>query len=69
MLLCLCVSCNVFACGVCGMLCDTVWCVVLFCVIVVCLCVLFHGFAGVARDLLCGDIWFGCVCCVCVSLV
>ena len=39
MCLCLCDSFNGFACGVCGILCDAVWCVVLFCVIVVCLCV------------------------------
>ena len=37
--LCLCDSFNVFACGVSGILCDAVWCVVLFYVIVVCLCV------------------------------
>ena len=40
--LCLCDSFNVFACGVSGILCDAVWCVVLFYVIVVCLC-LFRG--------------------------
>ena len=34
---CLCDSFNVFACGVCGILCDDVWCV-LFYVIVVCVC-------------------------------
>ena len=34
--LCLCDSFTVFACGVCGILCDDVWCVVLFYVIVVC---------------------------------
>ena len=62
-----CVSFNVFACGVCG----NVWCVVLCCVIVVCVCVcvLFHVFVGFVCDLLCGDVWFGCVCvvfvCVC----
>ena len=38
--LCLCDSFSVFACGVCGMLCDAVWCVVLVCVIAACLCVL-----------------------------
>ena len=39
LLLLLCVSCNVFVCGVCGILCDAIWCAVLVCVIVVCSCV------------------------------
>ena len=54
--------------GVCGRMCDAVWCVVLFCVFVVCLCVCFvHAFVAVVRDLLCGDVWFGCVLCLFVS--
>ena len=55
-------------CGVCGILCDAVWCVVLFCVIVVSVCVFFHVFVGVVRDVLCGDVWCGFVCCVCLSV-
>ena len=66
LLLCLCVSFNVFVCGVCGILCDAVWCVVLFLCgcCVCCVCVVFHVFAGVVCDLLCGDVWFGFVCVV-----
>ena len=44
------------------------WRVVLVCVIVACLCVSFHVFVGVVCDLLCGDVWFGFVCCVCLCL-
>ena len=61
--LCLCDSFHVFACGVCGILGDDVWCVVLF-VCDCCVCVFFHVFVGVACDLLCGDVWFGFVCVV-----
>ena len=38
-LFCLCVSFNVFACDVCGIMCDAVWCAVHVRVFVVCLCV------------------------------
>ena len=69
-MLCLCVSFKVFVCGVCGILCDDVWCVVLVRVIVACcVCVFFHVFVGVVCDLLRGDVWVAFVCAVfvCVS--
>ena len=55
-------------CGACEILCNAVWWVVLFCVMVVCVaCLLFHVFVGVVRELLCGDVWFGlCVLCLLV---
>ena len=59
---------SMFVSGVCGRMRDAVWCVVLFCVIVVCLCVFFHVSEGVVRDLLCGDVWFGFVCVVLVCV-
>ena len=66
---CLCGSFNVVVCGVCGILCDAVWCVVLFVMRLLCVCVFFHVFVGVVCDLSCGDVWFGLVCvmfvCVC----
>ena len=38
---CLCGSFNVVVCGVCGILCDAVWCVVLFVMRLLCVCVCF----------------------------
>ena len=58
----MCVVLLVFVWFVCDRVCDGVWCVVRFCVIVVCLCVLFHVSVGVVRALLCGDVWFGFAC-------
>ena len=65
LVLCLCDSFNVFACGVCGILCDAVWRVVFVFVCGCCVfvCVLFHVFVGVVCELLCGDVWLGFVWC------
>ena len=52
---------NVFACFVCGLLCDGVWCGA-FCF--VCPCV----FYALACDALCDAVWFVCCVSVCVRL-
>ena len=68
--LCLCDSFNVFACGVCGIVCDAVWCAVIVHVIVVCLCV----FSFMCSWVLCAIhrvVMYGlvlCVSCLCVSV-
>ena len=60
---------NVFVRGVCGHVCDDVWCVVLFCVIVVSLCVFYFMCSWVLFVVYCvvmyGLVWcvvFVCVC-------
>ena len=58
-----CVSFNVFACGVCGILCDDVWCLVLCCVIVVCVCVFYFMCSWVLFVIYC-VVMYGLVSCV-----
>ena len=61
--LCLCDSFNVFACGVCGIVCDAVWCAVIVYVIVVCLCVFYFMCSWVLFVIYC-VVMYGLVLCV-----